>query len=103
MAVRPSTPSTTTTATPTTTASGAAAPGEELGTGWLFFIGAVLGLAGFMRIVDAIWAFGYNGQLPSALEGGVLGSNLTTYGWVWLGVGVLLILSSFLILLRSQF
>jgi hypothetical protein len=77
-------------------------PNEEAGYGWLFFAGTVLGLAGLMRIVDAIWAFRYNGQLPDGLQDGVLGDNLTTYGWVWLIVGAILIIASFAILSRSQ-
>ena len=76
---------------------------EEPGYGWLFFAGTVLGLAGLMRIVDAIWAFRYNGALPDGLQDGVLGDNLTTYGWVWLVVGAILIIASFMLLTRSQF
>jgi hypothetical protein len=72
------------------------------GAGWLFFAGTVLGLAGLMRIIDAIWAFRYSGQLPAALEDGVLGSNLNTYAWTWLIVGILLLLASGLLLTGSQ-
>jgi hypothetical protein len=75
----------------------------DRGFGWLFFAGTVLGLAGLMRIVDAIWAFSYNGALPERLEDSVIGDNLTSYAWLWLVVGAVLILSSFLILTRSQF
>ena len=75
---------------------------ENRGYGWLFLAGTVLGLAGLMRIIDAIWAFKYNGQLPDNLQDGVLGDSLTGYAWTWLIVGVILILSSVLILSRSQ-
>jgi len=75
---------------------------EATGEGWLFFAGTVLGLAGVMRIVDSIWAFGYKGALPDGLKGGVLGSNLTTYAWTWLVVGVVLIAASFAILTGQQ-
>ena len=71
--------------------------------GWLFFAGTVLGLAGLMRVIDALWAFRYEGALPENLEDGVLGDSLTNYAWVWLIVGLILILSSFLLLARSQF
>ena len=64
---------------------------ETAGSGWLFFAGTVLGLAGLMRIIDSIWAFNYNGALPDQLQDGVLGSKLTTYAWLWLVVGVLLL------------
>ena len=73
------------------------------GAGWLFFSGTVLGLAGVMRIIDSIWAFSYKGALPDALKDGVLGSNLKNYAWLWLLVGVVLLLVSFMVLVRSQF
>jgi len=75
----------------------------ESGDGWLFFAGTILGLAGIMRIFDGIWAFRYDGAVPDKLEGAVLGTSLTTYGWVWIVVGVILIVSSFAVLSRSQF
>jgi hypothetical protein len=52
---------------------------EERGMGWLFFAGSVLGLAGLMRVIDALWAFRYEGALSENLEDSVLGSSLTTY------------------------
>ena len=59
---------------------------EVPGLGWLFFAGTMLGLAGLMRIVDAIWAFTYDGPLPGVgseeFHDGLLGDKLTTYGWV---------------------
>jgi hypothetical protein len=74
------------------------------GTGWLLFAGTVIGLAGFMRIIDSMWAFHYKGALPDGvtLKDGLLGSSLETYAWIWLVVGVVLIVSSGLILFRSQ-
>ena len=76
---------------------------EAAGTGWLFFAGTILGLAGVMRIIDSIWAFSYNGALPQGLKDGVLGSNLNNYAWTWLIVGIVLIISSALVLTGSQF
>ncbi|HVN49993.1 MAG TPA: hypothetical protein VMT43_01100 [Acidimicrobiales bacterium] len=77
-------------------------PDEMKGSGWLFFAGTILGLAGLMRIIDAFWAFRYKGALPEGLQNGLFGSNLKHYAWVWLAVGIILIVSSFLILARSQ-
>ena len=73
------------------------------GAGWLFFSGTVLGLAGLMRVIDSIWAFSYKGALPENLKDGVLGSNLKNYAWLWLIVGVVLLICSFMVLVRSQF
>ena len=72
------------------------------GDGWLYFAGTVMGLAGLMRLVDSLWAFRYNGNLPDALQDGVLGDNIKTYAWLWLAVGVMFIAASFLILTRNQ-
>ena len=72
------------------------------GFGWLFFAGSILGIAGVMRIFDALWAFRYDGVIPDELESAILGDSLTTYGWVWLIVGVGLILAGFAVLKRSQ-
>src|SRR4051812_34315355 len=80
------------------TGSDAGAPG-----GWLVFAGTVLGLAGLMRFIDAIWAFTYSGALPDDLDGGVLSSNLKAYAWTWLIVGVVLVIASIMLLVRSQF
>jgi hypothetical protein len=73
------------------------------GSGWLFFAGTVLGITGIMRFFDALWAFRYDGVVPDNLQGALLGHSLTTYGWVWLIVAVILIFSSFAVLTRSQF
>ncbi len=78
-------------------------PEERTHFGWLFFAGTVLGLAGLMRIIDSIWAFSYKGALPDNLKDGVLGSNLTTYAWLWLAVGIVLVVASVLVLAQSQF
>jgi hypothetical protein len=73
------------------------------GGGWRFFAGTVLGIAGIMRIFDSIWAFRYHGVLPSNFEGALFGHSLKTYGWVYLIVGIVLIIVSFGVIAGSQF
>jgi hypothetical protein len=73
---------------------------ETKGEGWLIFAAIALGVAGIMRIFDAIWAFRITNQ---SLTDGILGSNIRNYAWVWLIVGILLILCAFAIAQRSQF
>ena len=75
---------------------------EPRGEGWLFFAGTVLGIAGIMRIFDAIWAFSYHGVLPENLENAIFGHSLKTYGWVYLVVALVLIACSVGVLMRSQ-
>jgi hypothetical protein len=75
---------------------------ETRGEGWTLFAAIVLGVAGIMRIFDAIWAFSYHGVLPENLQGAVFGHSLKTYGWIYLVVAAVLIASAFMVLSRSQ-
>jgi hypothetical protein len=75
---------------------------ENEGRGWLVFAAVVLAVAGIMRVFDGIWAFRYKGELPDHLQNALLGSTLKNYGWLWLFVGILLILCAFGVLARSQ-
>ena len=76
---------------------------NERGDGWIVFASAALIFAGAMRIIDAIWAFTYNGQVEGRLQDALLGSNLNNYGWWWLIVGVILIGAGIGVLSRGQF
>jgi hypothetical protein len=67
-------------------------------SGWLTFSAVMLIIAGIMRVIDAIWAFQYHGSLPYGLRGALLGHSLTTYGWIWLVIGVILIAAGVLVL-----
>ena len=67
-------------------------------SGWLTFSAVVLILAGIMRVIDAIWAFGYHGAIPDNLQGALLGHSLATYGWIWLIIGIVLIAAGVLVL-----
>jgi hypothetical protein len=75
---------------------------DRRGGGLLVFSAIVLGVAGIMRIFDAIWAFRYHGVLPQHLEGAIFGTSLKTYGWVYLIVAAVLILCALLVLQGSQ-
>src|SRR3954451_18343493 len=72
------------------------------GSGWLTFGAVVLGVAGVMRIFDAIWAFRYDGQLPDNLEKAMFGRTLDTYGWIYLVVAAILILAAYLVVVGSE-
>lgn len=67
-------------------------------SGWLTFSAVVLIIAGIMRVIDAIWAFGYNGAVPDGLRGALLGHSLRSYGWLWLIAGIILIAAGALVL-----
>jgi uncharacterized membrane protein HdeD (DUF308 family) len=67
-------------------------------SGWLTFSGIVLIVAGIMRILDGIWAFRYNGTVVDNLHQAIFGHSLTTYGWLWLIVGIVLIGAGLLVM-----
>jgi hypothetical protein len=79
---------------------GQAAPVRR--SGWLTFSAVVLIIAGIMRVLDAVWAFGYHGAIPNGLKDAILGHSLKTYGWVWLITGVILIAAGVLVLGPSE-
>ena len=72
------------------------------GRAWIIFSGVVLGVAGIMRLFDAIWAFRYQGVLPENFEGALFGHSLKTYGWVYLVVAIVLMLSAIAVMNGSQ-
>lgn len=71
-------------------------------SGWLTFSAVVLIIAGIMRVLDAIWAFRYHGAVPNSLKDATLGHSLTTYGWLWLITGAILIAAGVFVLGPSQ-
>ncbi len=75
---------------------------EQKNSGWLIFAAIVLGVAGIMRVFDAIWAFRYHGALPQNFEDAIFGHSLKTYGWVYLVVAIVLILCAIGVMARSQ-
>jgi hypothetical protein len=80
-----------------------ATPVDETGSGWLTFAGIILIFEGVMRFFDAIWAFRFDGPLPDGLQDATFGDSLTTYGWVYLIVGLILVLAGIGVLYRNQF
>jgi hypothetical protein len=76
---------------------------QSNGEGWLVFAGILLMLAGTMRFFDAIWAWTYSGPVPGNLQSALLGHSLTTYGWVWLFIAIILFVSGLAVMVRSQF
>ena len=75
---------------------------SEPGDGWMYFSGCALILAGIMRFFDSMWAFVYKGTVPSNLQNALFGHSLSTYGWLWLGVSIVLFLAGLGVFVRSQ-
>ena len=65
---------------------------EERGAGWLLFAATMLGLAGILTVIDGIVALS-NSKFFVGNQTYVF-SDLRTWGWLMLLVGVLLILAA---------
>lgn len=75
---------------------------DDRGRGWLLFAGIVLLAGGVMRFFDALWAFRYHGAVPENLENAIFGHSLSTYGWLWLIVAIVVFLSGLAVVSQSQ-
>ena len=75
------------------TSSGTAYDAESLGSGWVGFAAIMLGFAGFFNVIDGIVALSRSSFYTANAHYVV--SNLHTWGWVILGLGVVQVLAAF--------
>jgi hypothetical protein len=71
---------------------------------WLSFAAALLAVSGIFKIFDALWAFKYDDDAETAAEVRTVffERDLTSWGWVWLGLGVLLIAAGFAVVKGAE-
>jgi hypothetical protein len=72
----------------------------EKGAGWLFFAATMLGLAGLFSTIDGIVALSKSSFYVA--DARYVFSDLRTWGWIVLLVGIVEILASFAVLVRAQ-
>ena len=89
-------------------ASETSAMASETGTtqwsGWVIFSGIMLIVAGSTRVIDGLWALKRNNALegsPTLKELLVFDDNLAAWGWIYIVLGVLLIVAGFAVLNRA--
>jgi hypothetical protein len=70
--------------------------------GWLSFAAALLVVSGVFKILDALWAFKYDDDVSDEVQTVLFENDLASWGWVWLGVGIILILAGFAVVSGSQ-
>jgi uncharacterized membrane protein HdeD (DUF308 family) len=75
---------------------------DDEGSGWLLFASVVLVVAGVMRFFDGLYLLRHDSSAPELLQDGILGDDLAAYGWLWLFVGITLVLAGVLVNQRSQ-
>jgi hypothetical protein len=68
-------------------------------SGWVTFSWIVFLLAGLVNCLYGVAALGRAEYFP---EAGVVASSIQSHGWLWLGLGVIQVVVSFLIAKRVQ-
>ena len=74
-------------------------------SGWVFFAGVMLMIAGGTRIIDGLWALKRDNDLegsPGLKELLLFDDNLAAWGWIYIILGVLLIVAGFGVLNGAQ-
>lgn len=74
---------------------------EERGAGWLVFAASMLGLAGILSVIDGIMALSKSKFFVA--DATYVFSDLRTWGWITLVIGVLAIMAAMGVLSGSQF
>jgi hypothetical protein len=77
----------------------------EQWSGWTVFAGVMLIVAGCTRIIDGLWALKRDNDLegaPGLKELLVFDDNLAAWGWIYLILGVLLIIAGFAVFSNVQ-
>jgi hypothetical protein len=70
--------------------------------GWLSFAAAVLVVSGAFKILDALWAFKYDDEVSEEVQTVLFEHDLQSWGWVWLVIGIVLILAGFAVVSGAQ-
>ena len=73
---------------------------EKQGGGWTDFAGVILFLAGILNLIAGIAALV---KKEYFIEGGQLFTSVQVWGWIWLVLGVLQIVSGYLVWARNPF
>ena len=73
---------------------------DDRGSGWLVFAASVLGIAGIFNVIDGIMALSKSSFYVAGAR--FVFSDLRTWGWIVLILGILQILAAFAILGRAQ-
>jgi hypothetical protein len=69
---------------------------------WLAFAAALLAVSGIFKIFDALWAFKYDDDVSAEVQTFIFERDLTSWGWVWLVVGIVLIAAGFAVVTGAE-
>jgi hypothetical protein len=69
---------------------------------WLAFAASLLVISGAFKVFDALWAFKYDDDVSEEVQTILFENDLQAWGWVWLGVGIVLIAAGLAVVTRAQ-
>ncbi|HUV11340.1 MAG TPA: hypothetical protein VMX12_10210 [Acidimicrobiia bacterium] len=72
---------------------------KKQGTGWIGFAGIIMIIAGFYDIVSGLWALDHKN---TAVDGVLYEGSLETWGWIYLIVGIVVLLAGFGVFSRQN-
>ena len=75
------------------------------GTGWIVFAGVIMILAGGNMAINGLWALHATTAVEKSFGDTLLfsSSNLDTWGWIYLIVGVVVVIAGFAVFFRAAF
>jgi hypothetical protein len=82
--------------------SGRGDPSTPREVRWLAFAAALLAVSGVFKILDALWAFKYDDDVNEEVQTVLFERDLTSWGWVWLVVGILLLATGFAVVTGAE-
>jgi len=77
----------------------ATAPRERAGTGWITYAGVMLIVAGFLDVINGLWALDRSDTRSNLL---LYADKLGGWGWFYLILGIILILAGIGVFYASQ-
>lgn len=74
------------------------------GTSWIIFAGIVLAFGGGVMLINGLWALHANRAIENSFKGQLLfsDSNLDTWGWIFVILGVVVIVSGLCVFVGMQ-
>lgn len=69
------------------------------GSGWIGFAGVILIIAGFFDIISGLWALDHKSTAGDQI---LYEGNLETWGWIYIVVGLIILVAGFGVFSRAQ-
>ena len=62
----------------------------------------MLFFSGVFKVIDGLWAFKYDDEISENIQTIIFEHDPTSWGWLWLVLGVVLMIAGFVVVTGSQ-